>query len=437
MGCAIILAKPFKISVLLLGILLCQAASALGDQSDTSEHHVIGPDAVYELHQTLQAYVTSAQVANISFGVWQHGLLVTEGFYGPVSQTQPETVSDTSLYRIRSMTKPITAIGLLILMERGHFELDDPITNFLPEFEHTETLGDYDAEGTLYTYRAPHPPTMAQLLSHTAGFGYWLETGGPINQRLFEAGINVSVNTDELVEQAARVPYAAMPGAEWHYSMASDLQGAIIERISGQRLGTFLQQELFVPLGMRDTQFYVPGHKSDRLTGVAHKDRSGLAYVRVEDPRQAAENKIYHEGGHGLYSTQRDYFRFLEFLRNDGRSAIGPLLSQDTLALFRTNAIKFRQQPARQRGRGSGAGLGFGFGVATIEDPIVAKLRAPQGTYFWYGALGTWFWVDPQNEITFIGMIQSPTPIEPNLLRASMRAVYGPGIDTDLPPPPS
>lgn len=431
-----ILAQWFKTGVLLLTLLFCQAASALAERSNTSDQHVIGDDAVDELHQTLQAYVMSAQVASISFGVWQQGRLVTEGFYGPVSQTQPETVSDTSLYRIRSMTKPITAVGLLILMERGHFELDDPITDFLPEFERTETLGDYDAEGTLYTYRAPHPPTMAQLLSHTAGFGYWLETGGPINQRLFDSGISQSANTDELVELAARIPYTSMPGAEWHYSMASDLQGAIIERISGQRLGTFLQQELFGPLGMRDTHFYVPGHKSDRLTGVAHNDGSGLTYVRAEDPRQAAENKIYHEGGHGLYSTQRDYFRFLEFLRNDGRSAIGPLLSPDTLALFRTNAIKFRQQPARQRGRGSGAGLGFGFGVATIEDPIVAGLRAPQGTYFWYGALGTWFWVDPENEITFIGMIQSPTPIEPSLLRASMAAIYGPGIDTDLVLPP-
>ena len=221
--------------------------------------------------------------------------------------------------------------------------------------------------------------------------------------------------------------------------MASDLQGAIIERITGQRLGDFLQAELFTPLGMQDTRFYVPADKSERLSGITRRDDTGLISVPGEDYRRAAEDKTYHEGGHGLYSTQSDYFRFLEFLQNDGRSAAAPLLSPETLALFRTNAIKFRQQPARQSGRGGGAGLGFGFGVATIEDPIVARLRAPKGTYFWHGALGTWFWIDPVNEIIFVGMIQSATPIEPNLLKASMLAVYGPGDDADsaLPPSPS
>ncbi len=414
-------------------------APASGAPAAKADKYLIGEDAVLELHRTLEAYVTTDQVANMGFSVWQDGVRVTEGYYGPVSPTHPETVSDTSLYRIRSMTKPVTAIGLLILMERGHFKLSDPITDFLPEFKPTETLGDYDADGTLFTYRAPYPPTMAQLLSHTAGLGYWRDSGGPVDQMLFDSGISTSVTIEDLVEQAARVPYKKMPGAEWQYSMASDLQGAIIERISGQRLGDFLQAELFTPLGMIDTSFYVPAHASERLSGITVPGRSGLTYVPGEDWRKVAEDKVYHEGGHGLYSTQSDYFRFLEFLQNDGRSAVGPLLTPETLALFRTNAIRFRQQPARQSGRGGGAGLGFGFGVATVEDPIAAGMRAPQDTYFWYGALGTWFWIDPVNEIIFIGMIQSQAPIEPNLIKASMLAVYGPGDDIDnaLPSPPS
>lgn len=438
------MAKPFHLSSLLLTLLICLGGAAYSDPGNGPNKYLpgkylIGDDAVLELHQALEAYVTADQVANIGFSVWQDSVRVAEGYYGPVSAARLETVSDTSLYRIRSMTKPVTAIGLLILMERGHFKLSDPLTDFLPEFERTETLGDYDPDGTLFTYRAPYPPTMEQLLSHTAGLGYWRDARGPVDQMLFDAGISASTTIDDLVEQAARVPYKKMPGAEWHYSMASDLQGAIIERITGQRLGDFLQEELFSPLGMQDTHFYVPEHKAERLSGITRRDGSGLISVPGEDFRKVAEDKTYHEGGHGLYSTQSDYFRFLEFLQNEGRSAVGPLLSPESLALFRTNAIKFRRQPARQSGRGGGAGLGFGFGVATVEDPIAAKLRAPKGTYFWYGALGTWFWIDPVNEIIFIGMIQSETPIAPSLMKTSMLAVYGPGDDPDnaLPPPPS
>ena len=206
--------KPFQISTLLLTLLVFLRAPAFSDQGEKPGKHLIGEDAVLELHQALEAYVTADQVANISFSVWQDSVRVAEGYYGPVSPTRPETVSDTSLYRIRSMTKPITAIGLLILMERGHFKLSDPITDFLPEFERTETLGDYDPDGMLFTYRAPYPPTMEQLLSHTAGLGYWSAAGGPIDQMLLDAGISASPTIDDLVEQAARVPYATMPGAE-------------------------------------------------------------------------------------------------------------------------------------------------------------------------------------------------------------------------------
>ena len=422
------------ITAFLVGF-IASGPSATAEPGLNPEKRQISEHAVRALHEQLSAYVTQGQVANMSFGVWQNGQRVTDGFYGPVSATEPATVSDTTIHSIQSMTKPVTAVGLLILMDRGRFQLSDPITNFLPEFEDTETLADVDDDGNFYTYLAPNPPTMAQLLSHSAGLSYWREDGGPVDRKLFDAAISRSASADRLVQTAATVPYVSMPGAEWRYSMASDLQGAIIERITGEPLATFLERELFKPLGMDDTHFYVPAHKQNRISGVTRATDSGWVYAPVEDPRQTAQSKTFWEGGHGLYSTQHDYFRFLDFLQNDGRSAIGSLLSPEMLELMRTNAIKFRQKPGRQRSHGSGAGLGFGFGVGIIEEPDIAKMSAPKGTYYWRGAFGTWFWIDPVNEIIFIGMIQSKTPVEPDLLNTAMRAVYGevPELDVSSP----
>lgn len=323
------------------------------------------------------------------------------------------------------MTKPVTAVGLLILLERGHFDLDDPITEFLPEFEHTETLADYDADGQLFTYRAPYKPTMRHLLSHTAGFAYWRPNGGIIDERLFAANIADSVDGDAFVHAVAQEPYIAMPGSEWNYSVASDLQGIVIERISGQSLPDFLEQELFAPLGMMDTGFDVPVDKIDRLSDVTRAHETGLEYILVEPADEASQSNVFAEGGHGLYSTQRDYLQFLNLLRNQGRAGDQQMLSPKTLDLFHTNAIKYRGAPGRQRPSGSGSGVGYGLGVGTVEDPNRAGMAAPKGTYYWNSALGTWFWIDPVNDIVFIGMVQSATSIEPDAMKAAMASIYG------------
>lgn len=387
--------------------------------------YIVTEHAQRELRTVLQTYVTQKQTANLTYGVWQHGALIDSFGIGPVSQSNNETVSDTTIYRIRSMTKPVTAIGLLILMERGYFKLDDPITKFLPEFTKTETLADYDRDGNLYTYRAPYLPTMRQLLAHTAGFAYWEPNGGIIDRRLIAADAAISPNGDALVEALAQFPYIAMPGSEWNYSAASDLQGVVIERITGQSLAAFLQKELFEPLGMSDTGFHVPNEDMHRLSGVTRQRNFGFDYIEVEAADEASQGQVFDEGGHGLYSTQRDYFRFLNLLRQNGRVGDKEILSAETIDLFRSNAIVTRGEPGRQKSRGAGAGFGFGLGVGTIEDPKKARTAAPQGTYYWQGALGTWFWIDPVNDIVFIGLVQSDGALEPDSMKAAMAAVYG------------
>ncbi len=160
-------AQTFKISLLLVSFVLFVGATNANPPPISAK-----PERLQLLHETLLNYVDDAKVKNMSYGLWQSGEPITSGFRGAVHEHSAETVSETTIHRIYSMTKPVTAIGLLILLEEGHFALEDPITKFLPEFADTEVLADYDAKGEMFTYRPVREPTMAQLLSHTAGFVY-------------------------------------------------------------------------------------------------------------------------------------------------------------------------------------------------------------------------------------------------------------------------
>lgn len=379
-----------------------------------------------DLEESLRNVVETQQVANLSFGVWQDNQLVRAGFYGPVNEDNSETVSDDTIHRIYSMTKPVTAIGLLILMERGAFHLNDPITKLLPEFEATEVLADTDPDGTFYTYRPPRPPTMAQLLSHTAGLAYGGGMPGPVDQKLTAYRAHNASDSTALIEIVSAVPYKSAPGAEWNYSIASDLQGAIIERITGESLDIFFKREIFEPLGMSDSGFYVASKDLNRVSGMTKRESSGFSYVDTESPSEDAQSRVYFEGGHGLFSTQRDYTRFLSMLLNRGELDGVRLLRPETVSQFHTNAVRYRGRPSTMSGSGSLSGLGFGFGVAVLENQQAAQMTAPRGTYYWWGAKGTWFWVDPVNRIVFVGMIQTESELDTDLILLSMNHIYGP-----------
>ncbi len=387
---------------------------------------VLDNETLVSLDTEMQSLVDTHQVANASYGLWQDGELIAEGYFGPVSTRNPTPVSDTTIHRIYSMTKPVTAIGMLILMERGAFSLDDPITKILPEFEGAEVLADYDADGKMYTYRPPAPPTMRQLLSHTAGFAYGNHTNSFLDRRLLEMKIMDAKTSSELIASLSTLPYARAPGSEWKYSIASDLQGAIIERITGETLDAFLSRELFVPLGMNDTGFFVDDDQLNRVSDVTHHRSRGLAYETLKPATFDAQSQAFYSGGAGLFSTQADFARFLKFLNDDGRIQERQLLAPETLAVFRTNAVRYRGRPGVVSGSGTSAGLGYGFGVGTIEHPFIAKMAAPKGSYYWRGALGTWFWVDPENDIFFVAMLQSSSALEDDMLRKTMQIIYGP-----------
>ena len=408
--------------ITLIGFLCFFLAPANADPGAPHDPIKLDPTELESLDSKLRSVVETKQGANLSYGVWQNGKLIREGYFGPVSEQNTRTVSGDTIQQVYSFSKVVTAVGLLTLYEKGAFRLDDPITKVLPEFAETEVLADVDEEGNLYTYLPPRPPTMRQLLSHTAGFGSARDGYKTIDRLFHEMDIDRAKDAETLVSMAASLPYASAPGAEWNYSIASELQGAVIERLSGQSLHDYLKQAVFDPLDMEDTGFFVEAENQSRLSGVTTRtERGGWKYEPPEDSSEAAQSETYFEGGWGLYSTQRDFARFLSALLDDR----GSILRADTLAELRANAVRFRGEPAGVFPSGHRAGLGFGFGLGTIEDPEIAEMAAPSGTLYWKSALGGWFWVDPKNDIIFIGMLQSLSPTDTDLMRISMNQIYG------------
>lgn len=420
----------YRILLALIGILLSQQSLQMQAQS-TPKGHEISASEIAALDRFANRQVRTGQVGNITYGLWQRGVLVQSGAYGPVQPGAATSVSPDTIYQIYSMTKPVTAVGMLILHERGYFDLDDPITTVLPEFEEIEVVADYDEAGRLYTYLPPNPPTFRQLLSHTAGFAYQSKDRSPVDRKYIELGVANAPDGDVLVSRVASVPLMRTPGSEWHYSIASDLQGVIIERLTGESLDAFLKREIFDRLNMKDTGFFVPDGDEARISSIATSMQGRLVHEQAESLTRKAQEETYFEGGHGLVSTLADYHRFLEMLRRNGRVGASHIISPESVALMTRNAIQYQGEPSPQRGYGRQSGLGYGFGVSIVEAPGIAGLSAPKGSYYWYGALGSWFWVDPENEIVFVGMIQTRAPVGPDMLAASMDAIYGPARGTN------
>jgi len=410
---------------------LCVFVIQLLDVSNAQPpKRIVSDQRLADLDRFARAQIKSGQFGNIAYGLWQGGELLLSGFHGPIQPHGAESVSANTIYRIYSMTKPVTAAGLMILHERGHFELDDPITTVLPEFTDIEVVADYDENDRLFTYRPPSAPTFRQLLSHSAGFAYQSADRSPIDRKYIAMRAVEAPTGDEFVARIASVPLMRTPGSEWHYSFASDLQGVIIERLTGESLHAFLKREIFDRLAMQDTGFFVDDSNIDRISAVSRQGTGTLVYDPIDNLSEAHQSQTFYEGGHGLMSTLEDYHRFLELLRRGGRSGAVEILSPESVEALTTNAIHYQGTPAPQRGYGTQAGLGYGFGVSIIENSQVAGLSAPKGTYYWYGAMGTWFWVDPKNEIVFVGMIQTHDPIAPDMIAATMARVYG--ADTQL-----
>jgi CubicO group peptidase (beta-lactamase class C family) len=335
--------------------------------------------------------------------VARHGKVAHSAALGLKDLATGEALALDTIFRIFSMTKPVTAAAMMILHDEGRWTAHDPIAAHLPEF--ADVIG---PDGC-----APaHPPTLGELMTHTAGFGYGIGPGphDPVDKGYVEAGIWQADDLADFARKVAERPLAYEPGAAWRYSLSMDLQGAIIERLTGESLPDFMQSRIFSPLGMDDTGFSVPAEKLPRLATLYHKyfvatltvlDNPGF----VRDP--LAVPKV-PSGGGGLYSTAADYGRFAQMLLSKGELDGARILSPAAVALMTSNHLS-----DVVIGGGFGVGMqairpgrGYGFNGAVFHDPALAGSPVGRGTYQWDGAAATWFWIDPEHDLLFVGLVQ-------------------------------
>src|SRR5512135_1221078 len=263
-------------SVALIAIGICHAdARTRGVASPPAQLTPAVPEAegfsparLKLLDAAMDRAVDTGQVAGIETMLVRHGRIVDLHMHGVKSIAAQTPITRDSIFRMYSQTKPMTGVAMMILFEQGRWRLDDPITKFIPEFANLKVMNGVDAKGQLTVEDMKRPPTMRELMTHTAGFAYGLRTGNPIDDAYHDQKVLESKSLQEFIDKVAKIPLLYQPGTRWNYSVAVDIQGYIIEKLTGQRLGDFMADHIFKPLGMKDTGFFAPPSQKARLSEV-------------------------------------------------------------------------------------------------------------------------------------------------------------------------
>ena len=387
------------------------------------------------LHALMQQAVDQKQIAGIVTILARHGKVIDYRTYGQSDIASGKPIAKDAIFRDFSMTKPVTGVAMMILYEEGKWQPSDPIAKFIPEFANLKVYKGTDSSGRLILTDPDHAPTMRELMSHTAGFTYGFFGDTPVDKMYRDAKLFDSKNLREFIEKLAKIPLLYQPGKGWTYSVSMDIEGYIVEKLSGQTLPEFMRDHIYAPLGMRDAGFFVPAEKRNRFVTLY---RTGPAGELVADPPTSGMANGYSEqptmpsGGGGMVSTAEDYYRFAQMLGNGGELDGKRILAPATVRLMTSNHLP-AELLTGQYGIGlqqMRAGLGYGYNCAVAFDPAEANLPDGQGTFYWDGAAGTWFWVDPTNDVVFIGMIQRMLgPASPNLEFESRAVVYQALVD--------
>lgn len=358
------------------------------------------------LDARMKEAVDKGEIAGISYAVVKDGEVAALEFHGDQSLGGPPMKADT-LFRIRSIGKTITAVAMMQLWEQGKWKPEDPITKFLPEFATLKVAS--STENLDNPVPVLRTPTMHELITHTAGFGYGLAPTTAVERAFAEKDVRHSKDMNSLVNAVATIPLTTQPGLRWNYSISYDLMGPIIERISGKTLGEYFEQNIFQPLGMTETRFWLDESHRARLATVYTRNGTtgalevfkGQGSSIPDDPFKKHSNFESGGGGaSGLYSTLHDYVRFTQMLLNKGELGGKRVLKPETVAFMTQNQI------GNTKGVLGGDGYGFGYGGRVVINGPTATTAQPNGAFSHFSIEGAWFWIDPANNVSFVGMIQ-------------------------------
>lgn len=381
-------------------------------------------EGIAALDAAMKKIVADQDVAGMVWLLAKDGQVATFESVGLNSVDTQTPMTKDSLFRIYSMTKPVTGVALMMLYEDGLWKFDDPVSKYVPELANLKIMRSYNENGEMELVSPSRGPTMRELLNHSAGFGYGLGGDDPVNTKFRDTEVLASADLDELVRKVSDIPLLFEPGEQWSYSIAVDIQGYIVQKLSGLSFGEFLEQRIFAPLGMSDTRFYVQAEDIERFAEVHSWDteRSRLVQQQERTDRPSyLDPKRLESGGGGLVSSTHDYARFLQMLVNEGTLDSARLLTPESIRIMATNSLRDELNLRGTATSNGQAGQGFGVDFAVIIDPEKASSPQSPGTYYWSGAAGTWFWVDPVEDMFWIGMIQAQGETRPGA--ANMRAV--------------
>jgi CubicO group peptidase (beta-lactamase class C family) len=372
-------------------------------------------------HVMKRRYVDSGRLPGLLTMVYRRGKLAHTGMSGHMDVERGKPMREDAIFRIYSMSKPITSVALMMLAEEGLIGLDDDVATHIPSWKN---LGVYatgvpglvtTGQASFLTTPVKRPMKIVDLVTHTSGLTYGFMNRTNVDRAYREAHIadfNAEGGLDAMIQRLSTLPLEFSPGTAWNYSVSIDVMGYLVQKLSGMSFGEFLRTRLFEPLGMSDTAFWCPPEKIDRFTSCYQPDEGGG--IKLQDD---AEQSTYaappslESGGGGLVSTAHDYMRFCRMMLHGGTLDGVQILSPKTVELFSLNHLPENKELADMAPPGlfSEAGYsGIGFSIGCGVNINVARTRLPGtlGEYFWGGAASTAFWIDPKEELAVVFMTQ-------------------------------
>jgi CubicO group peptidase (beta-lactamase class C family) len=385
-----------------------------------------------------QSYVDAGRFPGTQLLVYRRGKVVHSAVQGFADVERKAPVRDDTIFRIYSMTKPITSVAFMMLFEEGRVALDEPVHKYIPEWK---DLGVFQAgiAPAFLTKPPSRPMQIVDLLRHTSGLTYAFQQRSNVDAAYREmkvGAVEKAGTLQSMIEDLAKIPLEFSPGEAWNYSVSTDVIGYIVEKISGKPFEAFLKERILNPLGMNDTDFFVPAEKAHRLAACYSADKGGLTLQ--DDPTKSSflSPPSFISGGGGLCSTAADYLTFCRALLNGGELGGVRLIGPKTLKLMTSNHLPGgRYLPEMSRSLFSEAsynGIGFGLGFSVTMDPAQTLIPGSAGEYAWGGAATTSFWIDPAEELIAIFMTQVlPSSAYP--IRRELRTmVYAAITDSNL-----
>jgi len=390
------------ISVTLLLAALLYQTPAFGTPVDVSSAEDVGmsSERLTYLKSYFEGMLEDEETGGFQILISRRGKVVMYENLGLANVEESIPVTDETLFRMYSMTKPVMGVAMMMLYEEGQYSLADPLSKHIPEFAELRVFAGEDDEGNVMLEPMQREPTIQDLLQHTAGFTYGVFGDTAVDRQYRESDMLTTDQTLQgFIDKLAGIPLLFQPGASWHYSVAVDVQGYLIEKWTGKDLGTFLKERIFDPLGMDQTMAWVPPDKAALLAKIYSHNEAG--------DREPFTGDVYLDffsaphafnGGAQLISTGDDYWRFCQMLLNGGEFDGKRYLSPLTVEMMSSNRLR---DPATLP-----KGTGFGFNVSVVVDNTQGDYPTSNGEYGWGGVASTIFWIDPEEEMVAILLTQ-------------------------------